>query len=118
MRIPVLAASAALVMAAALGACSREAATQIKEGAQAIGGELKEAAGDIKNDPDVKEAGDAMEAAAKDAGDELKAVAADAGDAAKDAGAELKQGAREVGDTARKAGKEARDEVDGDPKTS
>jgi hypothetical protein len=130
MRITAFAAaSAAILLAASLGACSREDATQIKEGAQAAAGEVKQAATDIKNDPDVKEAGAAMKDAAKDAGAEIKSAARDAGDAAKDAGADLKAGAKDVASDAdagakkaaaatKKAGKEVRDEVDGNPKTS
>jgi len=103
--------AAALIVTAGLAACSKEDATQVKEGAQAVGSELKEAATNIKNDPDVKEAGAAIKDAAKDAGEELKATANQAGDAAKDAGADIEQGAKEVGADARQAGKKAGDDI-------
>ena len=49
--------AAAGLAALSLAACSDEHATQIKEGAKAAGSDVKQAATNIANDPDVKEAG-------------------------------------------------------------
>ena len=51
---------AASVLALSAAACSDQHAQQIKEGASAAGQDIKDAANEIKNDPDVKEAGTAL----------------------------------------------------------
>jgi hypothetical protein len=62
----------------ALTACSREDRADVKEGAQAAGAEVKDAAHDIANDPDVKEAGAAVKDVGAKAADAVKDTAADA----------------------------------------
>ena len=54
--------AAATIAAAGLSiaACSREDRTDIKDGAVAVGSEVKDAAGDIADNPDVKDAGAAI----------------------------------------------------------
>ena len=122
MRTTLLAAAAALALAASLGACSREEATQVKEGAQAVADKVGDAAVEIKNDPDVKEAGTAIKEAAKDAGTEIKEGAQEAGSDLKQgaakAGAEIKDSAQDVKVGAKKAGNEIKAETDGNPKTN
>ena len=111
MRTTLVVAAAILALTAGLGACSRQDATQVKEGAQAIGAKVGDAAVEIKNDPDVKEAGTAIKESAKEAGTEIK-------EGAQKAGAELKEAGQDLGNGAKKVGKEANDEIDGNPKTN
>lgn len=74
--------SLALVALAAVGltlaACDSQDRAELKEGAQAAGAEVKEAASDIANDPDVKEAGAAIKEAGAEAADAVKDTAANA----------------------------------------
>src|SRR4051812_17264191 len=86
--------------ALSLAACSDEHATQIKEGAKAAGSEIKDAATEIKNDPDVKEAGTALKESTKETAAELKVAAGEAVDKAQEvgakAGAETKEAASDL----------------------
>jgi hypothetical protein len=74
--------SLALVALAAAGltlaACDSQDRAELKEGAAAAGAEVKEAASDIANDPDVKEAGAAIKEAGAEAADAVKDTAANA----------------------------------------
>jgi uncharacterized protein YjbJ (UPF0337 family) len=98
----------AIVAAAGLSitACSREDRTDIKEGAQAAGAEVKDAAGDIADNPEVKEAGAAIGNAGEEAAGAVKDAAADVQEGVADASAEAKREADEAraaaGDTSRK----------------
>ncbi|MDB5468845.1 MAG: cell surface protein [Caulobacter sp.] len=76
MRSLILAAAA--ISALSLGACSPGDRAEVKEGAAAAGTEVKEAAHDIANDPDVKEAGAAIKEAGAEAADAVKDTAANA----------------------------------------
>jgi len=76
MRITVLAALA--LGALSLAACDASDRAELKEGAKAAGAEVKEAASDIANDPDVKEAGAAIKEAGAEAADAVKDTAANA----------------------------------------
>ncbi len=76
MRILALAAVAALGLS--LAACDSQDRAELKEGAKAAGTEVKEAASDIANDPDVKEAGAAIKDAGAEAADAVKDTAANA----------------------------------------
>jgi len=91
--------AAAIVAAAGLSvaACSRDDRQDIKEGAAAAGEEVREAAGDIADNPEVKEAG----AAVANAG-------AEAADAVKDGAAEVQEGVSDASDAARREADEAR----------
>ena len=107
--------AAAGLAALSLAACSDEHATQIKEGAKAAGSEIKQAATDIKNDPDVKEAGTALKESSKEAAADLKVAAGDALDATKEAGAKAgaatKEAAADVNREAKEAGSDAKKDV-------
>ena len=107
--------AAAGLAALSLAACSDEHATQIKEGAKAAGSEIKQAATDIKNDPDVKEAGTALKESTKEAAADVKVAAGEAVDATKEAGAKAgdatKDAASDLNADAKKAGKDAKHEV-------
>ncbi|MDO9338601.1 MAG: cell surface protein [Caulobacteraceae bacterium] len=76
MRILALAAVAALGLT--LAACDSQDRADLKEGANAAGAEVKEAAHDIANDPDVKEAGAAIKEVGAEAADAVKDTAANA----------------------------------------
>lgn len=93
-------------MGLALGACSKSDRTDIKEGAEATGSEIKEAAGEISANPEVKEAGAAVANAGEEAAGAVKGAAADVQEGVADASAEAKQEAAEAraaaGDTSRK----------------
>ena len=90
-----------VALVAALGlsaaACSKSDRQDIKEGAEAAGSEVKEAAGDIAANPEVKEAG----AAVANAG-------AEAADAVKDGAAEVQEGVSDASTDARREAEEAR----------
>jgi hypothetical protein len=107
--------AAAGLAALSLAACSDEHATQIKEGAKAAGSEIKQAATDIKNDPDVKEAGTALKESTKDAAADAKLAAGEAVDKAQEAGAKAgdatKEAASDLNADAKKAGQDAKKEV-------
>jgi hypothetical protein len=64
--------------ALSLAACDAADRAELKEGAESAGAEVKEAASDIANDPDVKEAGAAIKEAGADAADAVKDTAANA----------------------------------------
>jgi hypothetical protein len=101
--------------ALSLAACSDEHATQIKEGAKAAGSEIKQAAVDIKNDPDVKEAGTALKESTEEAAADAKVAAGEALDKTKEAGAKAgdatKDAASDLNADAKKAGTNAKKEV-------
>ncbi|MES2033287.1 MAG: cell surface protein [Pseudomonadota bacterium] len=82
--------------ALAVTACSREDRADIGEGAKAAGSEIKEAATDIANDPDVKEAGDAIGDAGKEAAGAVKEAAGDVQEGVADASADAKREADEA----------------------
>lgn len=107
--------TAAGLAALSLAACSDEHATQIKEGAKAAGSEIKQAATEIKNDPDVKEAGTALKESTKETAAELKVAAGDALDATKRAGAKAgdatKDAAHDLNQDAKQAGHDAKKDV-------
>lgn len=107
--------SAAGLAALSLAACSQEHATEIKEGAKAAGSEIKQAATDIKNDPDVKEAGTALKESTEEAAAEAKQAAGEAVDATKEAGAKAgaatKEAASDLNADAKKAGQDAKKDV-------
>lgn len=107
--------AAAGLAALSLAACSDEHATQIKEGAKAAGSEIKQAATDIKNDPDVKEAGTALKESTAEAAAEAKVAAGEALDKTKEAGAKAgeatKEAASDLNADAKKAGHDAKKEV-------
>lgn len=90
----------------ALGACSRQDRQDVGEGAAAVGGEVKEAAGEIAADPDVKEAGAAIGDAGAEAADAVKDAAGDVQEGVADASADARREAEEQraasGDTSRK----------------
>ena len=98
----------AIVAAAGLSvaACSKSDRTDIKEGAEAAGGEIKEAAGDIADNPEVKEAGAAVANAGAEAADAVKDGAAEVQEGVSDASADAKREADEAraaaGDTTKK----------------
>jgi ATP-binding cassette subfamily B protein len=77
--------------------------------------EIKQAAVDIKNDPDVKEAGTALKESTKEAAADAKVAAGEAVDKAKEAGAkageETKEVAAELNADAKTAGSNAKKEV-------
>jgi hypothetical protein len=89
----------------ALAACSAEDRSEMKEGAEAAGAEIKDAASDIANDPDVKEAGAAVKEAGAEAADMVKDGAAEVqeglSDSAADDKAEAENDAAAAGDTRR-----------------
>jgi len=95
----------AAVMGLALAACSAEDRSELKEGAEAAGAEVKEAASDIANDPDVKEAGAAIKEAGADAADAVQEGAAEVqeglSDSAAEDKAEAENDAAAAGDTRR-----------------
>ena len=101
--------------ALSLAACSDEHATQIKEGAKAAGSEIKQAATDIKNDPDVKEAGTALKESTEEAAADAKVAAGEAVDKVQEAGAKAgdktKEVAADANADAKKAGQNAKKEV-------
>lgn len=80
----------AAVGAFSLAACDAADRAELKEGAKAAGAEVKEAAHDIANDPDVKEAGAAIKEVGADAADAVKDTAANAQADLADAAAEDK----------------------------
>lgn len=90
----------------ALGACSKQDRQEVGEGAAAVGGEVKEAAGEIASDPDVKEAGAAIGDAGAEAADVVKDTAGEVQEGVADATAEVRREAEEQraasGDTSRK----------------
>lgn len=95
----------AAVAGLSLAACNAQDRTEVKEGAQAAGSEIKDAAQTIANDPDVKEAGAAIGDAGQEAAGAVKEAAQNVQDGVADASAEAKQEADEaraaVGDTSR-----------------
>ncbi len=97
MRKFILAATLVAAAGLSVAACSKADRTDIKEGAEAAGAEVKEAAGDIAANPEVKEAG----AAVANAG-------AEAADAVKDGAAEVQEGVADASDDARREADEAR----------
>ncbi|MBI1406475.1 MAG: cell surface protein [Caulobacter sp.] len=76
MRTIILAAFATAALG--LTACSPSDRQDLKEGADAAGAEVKDAAQDIANDPDVKQAGAAIKNAGAEAADAVKDTAAEA----------------------------------------
>ena len=98
-----------------LAACSDKHATEIKEGAQAAGADIKDAAKSISNDPDVREAGTALKESSKEAAADLKVAAGKAVDKAQEVGAkageETKETAADINADAKKAGSDAKKEV-------
>lgn len=76
MRPLILAALA--VGALSLAACDQSDRHELKQGAQAAGADIKDAAKEIANDPDVKEAGAAIKATGAKAADAVKDTAANA----------------------------------------
>lgn len=88
MRAAILVAVAAAALS--LAACSQEDRTDLKEGAEAAGSEVKEAAKDIANDPDVKEAGAAVKEAGSEAAEAVKEGAAEVQEGLADASEEDK----------------------------
>lgn len=84
------------VAALAVTACSKEDRSEIGEGAKAAGGEIKEAASDIANDPDVKEAGAAIGDAGKEAAGAVKDAAGEVQEGVADASADAKREADEA----------------------
>ncbi|HRD28490.1 MAG TPA: cell surface protein [Caulobacter sp.] len=104
MRTHVIVAIAAVGLA--LGACSKQDRQEVGEGAAAVGGEVKEAAGEIAHDPDVKEAGAAIGAAGAEAADAVKDTAGEIQEGVADASADARREAEEQraasGDTSRK----------------
>lgn len=100
----------AIVIAAAaglaLGGCSKQDRQDVGEGAAAVGGEVKEAAGEIADNPEVKEAGAAIGDAGAEAADAVKDTAADVQEGVADASAEARREAEEsraaTGDTTRR----------------
>lgn len=99
-----------VAIAAAAGlsaaACSKSDRQDIAEGAEAAGGEIKEAAGDIAGHPEVKEAGAAVANAGAEAADAVKDGAAEVQEGVADASSEARQEAEEAraaaGDTTRR----------------
>jgi hypothetical protein len=88
MRTIILAAAATAALA--LTACSPSDRQDLKEGADAAGSEIKDAAQDIATDPDVKEAGAAIKNAGAEAADAVKDTAAEAQEGLSDAAREDK----------------------------
>lgn len=88
---------AGCAIALTLGACSQEHATQVKEGAQAAASDIKDAAHNIANDPDVKEAGTAIKESTKETAGELKQAAGEAADKAGELGAKAGEEAKQAG---------------------
>ncbi|MBX3481396.1 MAG: cell surface protein [Caulobacter sp.] len=76
MRTIILAALA--TAAISVTACSPSDRQDLKEGADAAGAEVKDAAQDIANDPDVKQAGAAIKNAGAEAAEAVKDTAAEA----------------------------------------
>ncbi len=109
MRSILLAATA--VAALSVAACSQEQRADIKDGADSAASEVREAASDIKNDPDVKDAGNAIKEAAQDSGQALKETASEAGDALKDASADARREGKELGSDIKRETNEAADDV-------
>ena len=107
--------AAAGLAALSLSACSDEHASKIKEGAKAAGADIKQAAVDIKNDPDVKEAGTALKESTKEAAAQAKVAAGEAVDKAQEAGAKAgektKEAAADANQDAKDAGQKAKKEV-------
>jgi len=101
MRTHVIVAIAAVGLA--LGACSKQDRQEVGEGAAAVGGEVKEAAGEIAHDPDVKEAGAAIGASAA-----IGAAGAEAADAVKDTAGEIQEGVADASADARREAEEQR----------
>ena len=104
MRAHVIVAIAAVGLA--LGACSKQDRQDVGEGAAAVGGEVKEAAGEIAADPDVKKAGAAIGNAGAEAVDAVKDTAGDVQEGVADASADARREAEEQraasGDTSRR----------------
>jgi hypothetical protein len=69
---------AAVGAALSMAACSDQHAQEVKEGAKAAAADVKDAAHEIANDPDVKEAGTAIKESAKETGAELKEAVGEA----------------------------------------
>ncbi|WP_269714630.1 cell surface protein [Caulobacter sp. NIBR2454] len=109
MRSILLAATAVAVLSVA--ACSQEQRADIKDGADSAASEVRDAASDIKNDPDVRDAGNAIEEAARDSGQALKETAAEAGDALEDAAADAKREGKELGSDLKRETNEAAGDV-------
>jgi predicted small secreted protein len=107
--------AAAGLAALSMAACSEKHATEIKEGAKAAGSDIKDAASNIANDPDVKEAGTALKESAKETAADAKDAAGQALDKAQAAGAKAGEKTKEVAADAnrdaRAAGQEAREKV-------
>jgi uncharacterized protein YjbJ (UPF0337 family) len=103
-KLIIIAAIAAAGLSVA--ACSRDDRTDIKEGAAATGAEIKDAAGDIADNPEVKEAGAAVANAGEEAAGALKDAAADVQEGVADASDEAQREADEAraaaGDTTKK----------------
>lgn len=104
MRTHVIVAIAAVGLA--LSACSKQDRQDVGEGAAAVGGEVKEAAGEIAADPDVKEAGAAIGNVGVEAVDAVKDTAGDVQEGVADASADARREAEEQraasGDTSRR----------------
>lgn len=84
-----------------IAACSKEDRQEIGDGASAAGGEIKDAAGDIADNPDVKAAG----AAIGDAGEK-------AAGAVKDAAVTVQEGVADASEDARRKAESAKAEHD------
>jgi hypothetical protein len=78
---------AAAVAGLSLAACTKSDEADIKQGAKSAGAEIKDAAHDIANDPDVKEAGAAVKNAGAKAADAVKDTAAEAQESLADSAA-------------------------------
>lgn len=89
-----------VTLAAALGlslaACSRDDRQEIKEGAAAAGAEVKEAASDIADNPDVKKAGAAVANAGEEAAGAVKDAAGEVQEGVADASADAEREAAEA----------------------
>jgi len=107
MRLFVLAAVAVAAFAAA--ACSPSDQAEVKADVQEAADQVKDAARSVANDPDIKEAGQALKNVAADAGASVKDAAAEVKAASRDAAADAKVATQEAADKTKRAAAAAGD---------
>jgi len=98
-----------LAAALALAACSKSNDGNVQADLHDTGNDLKAAASSVRNDPDIKQAGEDAKQTADDAAAQLKKAGAELKVQAEDAADKTKAAAHKAGDDARNSADNLRD---------
>ena len=102
-----------LVAALAASACSKSDDASVQRDLRDTGHDLAAATNKVRNDPDIRQAGEDARQTAADAAAGLKKAGAEAKGQAQDAAAKAKVDARQAGDQARDSADSLRDNRSG-----